>query len=73
MKLPLIGIELDERFLTHRLRSTSWGGMAGAVSAGGLAIYRLLHDGRIEWDLYAVLVAMVLVKFSALAWYRYTD
>jgi hypothetical protein len=73
MKLPLLGIHIDERFLMHRLRSTSWAGMAAAAVAGGLAIYRLLHDHRTEWDLFAVLGAMVLVKFSVLAWYRYTD
>ena len=73
MKLPLLGLQVDERFLTHRLRSTSWAGMAAAAAAGGLALYRLLHDHRIEWDLFAVLGLMVLVKFSVLAWYRYTD
>ena len=39
MNVPVIGNMVDERFLTHRLRSTSLGAMAGAVLAGGLFLY----------------------------------
>jgi hypothetical protein len=70
MKLPRF---VDERFLMHRLRSTSWAGMAAALVAGGLFLYRLYHDHAWNLDLLAVLVVMVLVKFSVLAWHRFHD
>jgi hypothetical protein len=68
MKLPSF---VDERFLEHRLRSSSWAGMAAAATAGGLFLYRHFHDGRWNYDLFAVLAVMVLVKFCALAWHRF--
>ena len=70
MKLPSF---VDERFLTHRLRSTSRAGMAAALAAGGLFLYRHFHDHVWNYDLLAVLLTMVLVKFAVLAWYRFTD
>lgn len=77
MKLPLIGQipnrVLDERFLEHRRRSSTFGLMAGALVSGGLAEYRILHDHRIDWDLFAVLFAMVLAKLTAFAWFRLHD
>ena len=72
-RLPFLGINVDERFLAHRLRSTSVGGMAGALVAGGLFFYRYVHDQRLETDLVAVVLAMVVVKFALLAYYRLTD
>jgi hypothetical protein len=73
MKIPLLGWLIDERFLMHRLRSTSLGGLAGACVAGGLFEYRLLHDHVYSWDLLAVLAAMVVVKLGAMTWYRIND
>ena len=69
----ILGVNVDERFLAHRQRSTSLAGMAGAALAGGLYLYRYLHDHRLEMDLFAVLLAMVVVKFAVLAYYRFTD
>lgn len=73
MKIPILGIELDERFFTHRLRSTSLGGIAGAVLAMSLFLYHLLAQQRIEWELFAVGATMVVVKLAAMVWYRLTD
>jgi hypothetical protein len=74
MKLPLIGEIpnriLDERFLEHRRRSSTFAMMAGAVVSGGLAEYELLAHHRIDWELFSVLAAMVLVKLTAMAWFR---
>ena len=64
---------IDERFLTHRLRSTSTAGIAGAALAGGLWFYRLLVDDRIDWDLFAVLATIAVVKVGLMIWYRFTD
>jgi hypothetical protein len=64
---------VDERFLAHRLRSTSAGGMAGAVVAGGMFLYRTWADGVYAWDLFAVLATMVAVKLAVLLWFRLRD
>jgi hypothetical protein len=77
MKVPLIGQipnrVLDERFLDHRRRSSTFAVMAGALVSGGLVEYHLLHDHRIDWGLFSVLIAMVVVKLSAMAWFRLRD
>jgi hypothetical protein len=72
MTLPRPGF-VDERFLTHRLRSTSAGGLAGATVAGALFVYRLGSDGVYSWDLAAVLATMVVVKLALMLWYRLRD
>ena len=73
MKLPFRSAPVDERFLMHRLRSTSIGGIVGAVVAVGLfEYYNIVHDER-RWDLAAVAVSMVVVKLALMAWYHFTD
>ncbi len=77
MKLPLIGAIpnrlIDERFLEHRRRSSTFALMAGALVSGGLLEYHLIRDHRIDWGLASVLAAMVLVKLTAMAWFRFND
>ena len=77
MKLPLIGQIpnriIDERLLDHRRRSSTYGIMAGAVVSGGLFEYELIVHHRIDWELFSVLFAMVLVKLGALAWFHFTN
>ncbi|HEX4007043.1 MAG TPA: hypothetical protein VHX60_12785 [Acidobacteriaceae bacterium] len=69
----ILGIAIDERFLDHRRRSTSFAAMAAALVTGGLFEYHLIRQHRIDWDLAIVLVAMVAVKFTAMAWFHFTD
>lgn len=64
---------VDERYLVHRLRATSFGGIAGAFVASGLFLYYWLADQSTRWDLLAVALVMALVKVIALVWYRMTD
>ena len=71
MKVPVIGT-IDERFLTHRLRSTSNGGLAGMLVAGGFFFYNLAHH-VIRWDLFAVIATTAIVKIAFLIYYRMTD
>jgi hypothetical protein len=77
MKLPFLGSIpnriIDERFLDHRRRSSTFALMAGALVSGGLAEYHLLRQHRIDWELVFVLLAMVLVKLAAMAWFHFTD
>jgi hypothetical protein len=47
--------------------------MMGAVVAGGLFWYRYAFDGVWRWDLLAVLITMVVVKWGMMAWYYLTD
>lgn len=73
MRLPLLGLAVDERFLNHRLRSTSLGGIAGALLALGLFEYHLLREHVFRWELLAVGITMVTVKLAAMLWYHFTD
>ena len=73
MKHPGLTAAIDERFLTHRLKSTSIGGQAAIAVAGGLWFYRHFSDHIWSWDLFAVIATMALVKVTVLVWYRLRD
>jgi high-affinity Fe2+/Pb2+ permease len=73
MKPSILGIQVDERFLTHRQRSTGIAGLAAVSLALGLFAYRYYHDHLWSWDLLAVGVTMVVVKLGLLVYYRLTD
>jgi hypothetical protein len=64
---------VDERFLMHRLKSTSLAGVVGGVSLGVWFAY--LYWGRHEarWDLFVILLVMGAVKLGAMVYYRRTD
>ena len=64
---------IDERFLTHRLRSSGTAGILGGVVAAGLWFYRLRFEHRLDWGLFAVLATMAAVKLALMTWYRFTD
>jgi hypothetical protein len=69
MALRFLGRAVDERFLSYRLRSSSYAGMAGALVTFVIFEYRVFTWHRISWDLLAVLGAMVAVKLSLMAWF----
>ena len=64
---------IDERFLTHRLRSSSTAGIAAGVLAIVLFEYRFFHDRVWSWDLLAVAVTFVAAKLGLMVWYSLTD
>lgn len=64
---------VDERFLMHRLRSTSTAGVTGGVLASLLWYYHFLVDHRFDWNLFAIAVTMAAIKVSLMAWYHFTD
>jgi hypothetical protein len=64
---------IDERFLRHRLQSSSTAGIAGGLLAGLLWFYRYYFDHRLEWDLFAVVVAIAASKVALMIYYRLTD
>lgn len=65
--------EPDERFLTHRLKSTSIAGVSGGVLAVALFAYQHYLNDIWRWDLFAVAATMAVVKLAAMAWFRLTD
>jgi hypothetical protein len=71
MKLPILGT-IDERFLTHRLRSTSIGGLTAVLLAAVLFFYNIAHH-VIRWDLLAIMATAAVVKMAVLLWYRIND
>ena len=73
MRIPILGTAIDERFLTHRLRSTSIAGVAGGTLALGLFAYRYYFDHFWSWDLLVVGASIVVVKLGVLIWYRLND
>jgi hypothetical protein len=73
MSFLLFGNRIDERFLTHRLRSTSIAGVAAGTLAMLLFAYRYYVEHVWSWDLLAVGLTMAVVKISLMLWYRWTD
>jgi hypothetical protein len=69
----ILGSRIDERFLTHRLRSTSFAGIIGGITASLLFTYRFCIDHVWNWDLFAVAITIVGVKLAMMAWYALTD
>jgi membrane protein YdbS with pleckstrin-like domain len=72
MRIPVLGIEIDERFLEHRRRSTSIASIVGGLVAVSLFAYRYFVDGVWSWDLFAVGATIIVVKLSLLTWYLST-
>jgi hypothetical protein len=58
----------DERFMYHRLRSTSIAGIAGACVAGGFFLWHYYVDHAWSWELLSVMLTMVAVKWVVMAW-----
>ena len=64
---------IDERFLTHRRRSTSIAGITGGYVAVLLFAYRFYINHVWSWDLLAVAVTIAAVKVSLMIWFSLTD
>ena len=71
--MSLIDRVLDERFLAHRQRSTSFAGIACAFAAIALFAWRFYGQGTWSWDLVAVVGVFIAVKLSLLAWHLVND
>jgi len=73
MNIPIIGKLVDERFLTHRLKSASLAGIIGGLTAIGLFTYHFYVNHVWSWDLFSVVMTILGVKLAMMAWYRLTD
>jgi hypothetical protein len=71
--LIFLGRAIEERFLTHRLRSTSIAGVIGGSVAIGLFAWRHYIDNIWSWDLLAVGATIAVVKLAVMTWYFLTD
>ena len=69
-RIPLLGKFVDERFLEHRLRSSSAAGIAAAIAGLLLFEYRWLHDGIWSWDIAVPVLVFLVLKLSLFTWYR---
>jgi hypothetical protein len=72
-RIPILGKFVDERFLEHRKRSSSLAAIAGVFAAGGIFEYRLIAQHVIDWNLFAVVAVMAVVKMGMFTWYRVND
>ena len=64
---------VDERFWTHRQRSTSIAGIATGATAICLFYYRFVHDHVFSRDLLAIGLLFVVVKLGLMTYYSLTD
>lgn len=64
---------IDERFISHRFKSTSHAAVVGA----GLLAFFLLRDyygrGLLRFDLLITMSAMAATKVVAMLYYRWTE
>jgi len=71
--MKIFGKVIDERFLTHRRRSTSIAGIACALTAIGLFEYRYWVNRVWSWELLSIALVFIAVKLALMAWYYLTD
>ncbi|MFC1569301.1 hypothetical protein ACFL4L_03635 [bacterium] len=64
---------MDERFLIHRLRSTSLAGIIGAVALGVWTLYQYYAKDIFRMDLFIILLIMGVVKVTAMLIFRRTN
>ena len=64
---------VDERFLEHRRRSTSVAGVSAGLVAAGLFAFRYYVQHVWSWDLFAIVLTLVVVKVGLMIWYHFTD
>lgn len=64
---------LDERYLMHRLKSTSLAGIVGAVSIGVWLLIQFYRDHVFRLDLMIILGIIAIVKVGALLYFKRTN
>ena len=73
MTVPILGNAVDERFLVHRLKSTSIAGVVAGTLAMALFAYRYYTEHVWNWDLFSVGATMAAVKWALMLWFRWKD
>ena len=72
-RVPILGRFVDERFLEHRRRSSSFAGIVAACFALVLFEWRFFVDHMWSWDLLAVGLTFVVIKMGMMAWLKLRD
>lgn len=65
--------KVDERFIMHRYYSTRLAMIVGVVMIAGWFYYELVVNRVNRWDLFSILMAMVITKLAAMLYYRLTN
>jgi len=64
---------MDERFFAYRERATRIAGIVGALVAMCLFEYRFFVKHVRDWDLLAVVLAILVTKMGLMTWYYLRD
>jgi hypothetical protein len=72
-RIPFLGPLVDERFLDHRRRASSFAGIVAALVAIALLKYRFFRYGIWDWGLFAVIMVFLVLKMGLFFWYRAHD
>ncbi|KPK58372.1 MAG: hypothetical protein AMS21_10685 [Gemmatimonas sp. SG8_38_2] len=65
-------LEVDERFIMHRFRSTRIAMVVGMVLMVGWFTYEMLVNDIQRWDLFLIILAMAVTKVGAMIYLRVT-
>ena len=69
-RVPFLGPLVDERFLDHRRRASSFAGIVTTILAIVLFEYRFFRYGTWDWALFAIVILFLVLKMSLFFWYR---
>ena len=72
-RVPVLGPFVDERFLDHRRRSSSFAGIVAAGLDVALFKYRFFWSHVWSWDLLSIAFTFVAIKVSMMIWFRVKD
>lgn len=64
---------MDERFLIHRLKSTSLAAVVGSLSMGTWFLYEQIVNRVIHWHIIIFMGIIAVTKLSAMLYYRLTN
>ena len=71
--MSLFGVQIDERFLMHRLKATSIASLAGGTLAIALFAYHYWVDHVWNWELLSIGITMAVVKQGLMLFYRFRN
>lgn len=72
-RVPFLGPFVDERFLEHRRRSSSFAGIVAACLALVFLEYQFLWSHLWNWDLFSIIMTFLAIKLSMMIWFRMKD
>ena len=64
---------IDERFILHRYKSSSFAGTACALMVIGLFAWNYYARGVMRTDLLVIAAITAAIKVGFMAWYRFRD